>query len=564
MKGKYTKLQNIAIEKFRGLENINIDFADRITLICGKNGTSKSTILGIVAQIFSFRKQYFENGTAIDLKEYNTLMQRKNFESLFSDHFRFSEKFDVPGSMKVKINLFDGLENKQKNDLQLGLNYSKDRSKSRPILRGNNDRNITHPLLYLSVDRLTPIVNRNYVENEETYLENEDNKSLALKIANQILLKENTDITSTGGTINSLAPHNNKYDFQSISVGEDNVGQIVRALLSFRKLKEEYENYSGGILLIDEVDAGLFPAAQIELFKILRKLSKELNLQVIMTSHSPILIEEILNEKDTKNYKINYLTDTYGPINILTNPTWAEIEADIHVKVIKAKDEIELPKINVYCEDIEARDFFKSLIIKRNLKKLLNISNASLGGEQLMTLADENLEEFTKRSIIVLDADKDPQNKKNFVKLPGDYPPDQLLFSYLINKKESDPFWNNRSGFTRPVFIRIARRYLSKIDLPDKATCIPFDLSEYLNTFKDSQKNSHGLVRDSFKSFYKSDEITRLLKAPVSQHPFRHWIVENEDAKDTFEDNFIKALKYVLINGHRVPKNLVNDFFKDL
>ena len=50
-----TRIKQLNIKHFRGLKNVEIDFGERITLICGKNGTSKSTILGIVAQIFSFR-----------------------------------------------------------------------------------------------------------------------------------------------------------------------------------------------------------------------------------------------------------------------------------------------------------------------------------------------------------------------------------------------------------------------------------------------------------------------------------------------------------------------------
>lgn len=53
-----TQLKKISIEKFRALNNVEVEFGDYITVICGKNGTSKSSILGIAAQIFSFEKDY--------------------------------------------------------------------------------------------------------------------------------------------------------------------------------------------------------------------------------------------------------------------------------------------------------------------------------------------------------------------------------------------------------------------------------------------------------------------------------------------------------------------------
>ena len=51
-----TQLNKIYISKFRALNSVDIEFGEYITVICGKNGTSKSSILGIAAQIFSFEK----------------------------------------------------------------------------------------------------------------------------------------------------------------------------------------------------------------------------------------------------------------------------------------------------------------------------------------------------------------------------------------------------------------------------------------------------------------------------------------------------------------------------
>ncbi|MCV4777503.1 AAA family ATPase, partial [Escherichia coli] len=72
-----------------------------------------------------------------------------------------------------------------------------------------------------------------------------------------------SSVTATKGTIDSMVVHGDNYDHQSVSVGEDNVGQLIQAIFSFKRLKETYSDYHGGILLIDEADAGLFPAAQL-------------------------------------------------------------------------------------------------------------------------------------------------------------------------------------------------------------------------------------------------------------------------------------------------------------
>ena len=86
MANQITKLNKLQVIKFRGLKDVNIDFGSKLTVICGKNGTSKSTILGIVAQIFSFSRDQSTNPVT-NLKNYKTLTNR-SFKSAFNEHFR--------------------------------------------------------------------------------------------------------------------------------------------------------------------------------------------------------------------------------------------------------------------------------------------------------------------------------------------------------------------------------------------------------------------------------------------------------------------------------------------
>ena len=98
-----TQIKKVTIEKFRALANVEVNFGDHITVVCGKNGTSKSSILGIAAQIFSFEKDYAKE-ESLSFRQITGGL----FKSQYSEHFRISEKFDTPGSMVVGIELFDG------------------------------------------------------------------------------------------------------------------------------------------------------------------------------------------------------------------------------------------------------------------------------------------------------------------------------------------------------------------------------------------------------------------------------------------------------------------------
>lgn len=549
-----TKIISMKIKKFRGLENIDIDFSDHITLLCGKNGTSKSTILGIVAQVFSFRTDYsVSNPVKNALLEYKSLLG-KSYESKFSEHFRFSEKFDKPGSMDVELDVFDGVEGVLKQSLNLKLYDSADRAKSRPVLRGNSDRNITHPVIYLSVNRLTPIAGRQYKLSEDSYLTIDNNRSEAMKLLNKILIQDKEYFDTTTGSIESLAPHNEDYDHESISVGEDNVGQIVRALMSFKMLSERYDKYKGGILLIDELDAGLFPAAQEELLAVLKKYCKTYNIQVIATTHSELMIKDIYNLREKNKHKTIYLTNTYGPIQVREDFSWEEIESDINVKTKTVAPKINLPLINIYFEDDEARLFFKSIVNGRKINRLINILNVNLGSESYMSLLRAKIPEFTD-NIIILDGDKKYKND-NILNLPSHLPPDQLIFSILNKLDGSHDLWKNPYGFTKPLFLR-KRHYVDFLNLDSKK-----DLSVTIEEYRNSKEYQGGRVREGFKNFYKDEEIQRLVTGKVNYNPFRIWKKENRELVDRFTNELINAMKAIYLSKYKVSNKEVDRYFE--
>lgn len=312
-----TRIKKLNIEKFRSLNNVEINFGDQITVICGKNGTSKSSILGIAAQIFSFSKDYVKD-EEIKFRQ----IAGAAFKSQYSDHFRISEKFDQPGSMKVNVELHDGYTGQNATAV---LELMKRGKLPRPVVRNNStvnkeknsSRNFTHPVIFLSLKRLYPIADRDYKVIDFEYLNK--NKRQFIGLTNELLNRQSSLATGTEGTISSAVAHGENYDQESVSAGEDNAGQIILALMSFRKLKEEYSDYKGGLLLIDEADAGLFPTAQINLLKILERECKDLNLQVVMTSHSPTLIEYAYQQSKQyqKRYKTIYLSNTFGSVQVM-------------------------------------------------------------------------------------------------------------------------------------------------------------------------------------------------------------------------------------------------------
>lgn len=544
-----TQLKKLVIEKFRALNNVEVEIGDHITVVCGKNGTSKSSILGIAAQIFSFDKDYVKE-EALSFRQ----IAGGLFKSQYSEHFRISDTFDNPGSMKVSIELHDGYTNQS---ATAKLELMKRGKSPRPVVRNNStafgssntSRNFTHPVIFLSLKRLYPIADRDYKIINFDYLNQHKHEFIGL--TNELLNRSSSLATGTEGTISSAVAHGENYDQESVSAGEDNAGQIILALMSFRKLKEEYPDYKGGLLLIDEADAGLFPTAQVNLLKMLDRECKNLNLQVVMTSHSPVLIEYAFEQSQQfrRRYKTIYLSNTYGDVQVMQDWSWVKISADINTKTIDTASGASLPSINIYFEDKEAADFFAALMNRQPIKKFtVSMSEITLGCGNYLQLIQKKIPEFAEKSIICLDADQRSKIKgKNFktvVLLPGNLPPDQLVFEHLYNLPADHAFWKNGLQFTRDVFTNTAREVLNEFAITGNSV----DMKERLAVYSGTK-----IPREVFKRFYKSIEFQKLISSGAKPHnPWKHWIESNTVPTNEFLEGFRTAVHNVMKNGYAV------------
>lgn len=553
-----TQLKKLVIENFRALKNVEVEFGDHITVICGKNGTSKSSILGIAAQIFSFEKDYAKD-EVLSFRQ----ITGGSFKSQYSEHFRISEKFDVPGSMKVNIELHDGYTDQaaaakleiMKRPVVEGTTR---KTLPRPVVRnnstasGNKSRNFTHPVIFLSLKRLLPIADRKYKTSDFDYLNQHEREFIGL--TNELLNRGSSQATGTDGTISSAVAHDANYDHESVSAGEDNAGQIILALMSFRKLKAEYLEFKGGLLLIDEADAGLFPTAQVNLLKILDRECRNFNLQVVMTSHSPVLIEYAFEQSQQfrRRFKTVYLSNTYGDVQVKQDWSWSQINDDIRDasrSLVSTTPDTFLPKINVYFEDKEAADFFATLMSRQPIKKFTNpMSEITLGSSNYLQLIQKKIAEFSQNSVICLDADKALQvNGKGFktvVLLPGALPPDQLIFEHLYNLPANHEFWKNDLRFSRSVFTNAASELIREFAI----TAGTLDVKGRIGAYKGSKT-----PREVFKRFCKGADFQKLVSSGAKPYnPWKHWVESNPAASNDFLEKFKAAIHGVMKIGYTV------------
>jgi hypothetical protein len=436
------KVTKATIHKFRHLQNIELIFGERLTAIAGQNGTGKSSILGLIGHVFKFPLDY-------------RTLNEKQFATQYSEIFRFSYPlYDKPKDHDYTIEL----DTNESIDV---LSYDrKERGKERSLrLRVGKsikeEGKIVFPVIYLGLRRLFPLAQESSVRHEDKVLNSEQmlkyqNLHNEILLLNEQITPEYVDVFSKS----FYASKTRKYDCFGNSAGQDNIGQILTAILSFGKLKELMrDSYPGGMVLIDEIDATLYPAAQIKLVEKLFRLSQDLDLQVIFTTHSTDVVETMMDPKYHEYSKVIYLYDAGGVKNVQDQITIDEIINDLKVQLPTRKKP---ERITVFCEDNEARLWISNLLgIK--LRQYISFIQDSFGANQLVDIANKRILVFN-RSIFVLDGDQNKALKKNkcprIILLPGPNRPENIFYEFLRSLPRDDRFWGPVGGYTQQLCFR--------------------------------------------------------------------------------------------------------------
>ena len=369
-----------------------------------------------------------------------------NFKSKYSEIFRFCKENDYDKEYEVSL-LYKETENGKEKEKIMKTRYVPKTQKGPERYRVDFDGRsvaINFPIIYLGLKRLIPLATEKKVTIKDLSLTTSEKKQFS-KFAKEILiLLDNTinteQIKSTNKDV--LAMKTNNYSHLGNSAGQDNIGQIISAMLSFQRLKEEQNNvYKGGLLLIDEIDSTLYAGSQIHLVKKLFAWARDKNIQVIFTTHS-LEILEFLSEKTNGDVKINFLELKDGLIKNKLNPSIKFLKNKIKAQI---GDKNKIKKIEVICEDDVTEYWCKNLLNGTEFKQYLNIKKGPFGDGDLKKMANSNHPIF-KSMFFVLDGDKkdDYKNKmrpKRTIFLPTNYPPEVVFHKFLENLSDNNSFW---------------------------------------------------------------------------------------------------------------------------
>jgi AAA15 family ATPase/GTPase len=439
------KIEKIKINKFRIFKDKEIKIGKWVTAIAGGNGTGKSNILGMLANSVEYK---------VSRKRKSTIWDRHLFRADFGELFKGHKVFDKSGSNLFEI-FFDD------NETRLGRitwqNTNKGlRFRVIPYVKGNvSSKKKEIAVIHLGLSRLFPLGEADSwdIGNIKVSQDNEENYKWFIEKAQRILQMRRTPIKD----IESLDLHGNvpdkktvglntdEYNALSNSSGQDNVGQILSALICFRNLKKQLgDDYPGGLLLIDEFDATLHPVAQQRLLETIIEECRKGYVQVCFTTHSLYLLEimcdKVLhNQQDTvNNIELSYLTNGGEDFEVYSNPNFEFIKNDLKQEMVAFLD---ARKITVYTEDDEARWLLNKLLSRFNYLERVNIlKSLTIGCNELRSLCKADPLYFNG-ILCVLDGDaykESVSNPENMIFLPQKGKnPEKTFLDYMCDDQEN-------------------------------------------------------------------------------------------------------------------------------
>ncbi|KRL40748.1 AAA family ATPase [Liquorilactobacillus nagelii] len=474
------RIYGIDIQYFRKFKNQRINLGKNVTVIFGRNGTLKSTVMGLIAQPFRTKKED---------------IFKKKMQTKFSDVFKLSTKTDKNTySYDIRMTINNNLHLKEPIPLYPEKKPGTDeisRFRLVPSGRAQGDGYFNLPSVFTKLDRLYPLVNTMLANTTQEDIYTKQEIKFIGDFYKSVLLRpdfssiDSFDATSKSFIKHTLGPSNSYYDINTISSGEDNMSSFVNTMISFQRIARK--DQLTGIWSIDEIESSLHPVAQVNLFDYLINWSNKYNVQIVFNTHSLYLIQHAISQKKfiEKGYlKINEITSEYmkdDELGVIENPNYSEAYSELTLSPHTKDDISTQTNVNIFCEDKVAKKFLSALLhnrkIMRHVKWQFDVNPEERTGTSYVLLHKLciNYPSILEKvnGIVIADADAadaDKKIKSSFIRhytIPSikGYPLEKELVYWILSlsgddtffkdiRKSKNVFKNDFNSFNLPIDIK--------------------------------------------------------------------------------------------------------------
>lgn len=419
------RLEWIQVDGLRGWKNEKFALNYPIMAVVGENGSGKSTLLQCIAAVYSSRPP----------KKQGRKRQAKK-PTFASDFFPDTAWEEVKGAT-VRYSVRQGNNPPQEGSLR----------KPGTRWRGNTDRP-ERQVVYVDLSRIQPILSRvgysrlakpQWEEETAIPFEKHSFTRFAQIMGREYQIAKMSYVNADKyRPVPVLGHSGNEY-----SGFHQGAGEIILAELLQVEIPKE------SIVLIDEIESSLHPRLQRRLIRDLAELARTLELQIIVTTHSPFVLDELPSEARAQIIQtVTGRTIVYG-----VTPEFA----------MSKMDDVQQHECDLYVEDEHAERMLIELIVAHssNPESVLRCRTIKYGaasvGQALGIMAVQS--RFPRPSFVFLDGDQGIA--PGCINLPGEEAPERVVFEAL------------RAGNWLKVAERIKREFSEVADACTQAMLLP-------------------------------------------------------------------------------------------
>jgi len=330
------KIEKLEIRNFRTLENVTISFDGYFASISGKNNAGKTSVIKSIRSLFKGQERefsFFDDDDSISYTTAKTQWAEDDVAIEFNYCLSASKEAD-PGlySFVKKIAEIDNLEEnfslvvkvrikeKEEREICVFVNGNElekfetgeifQRLSSSNIVFLHNSTGGGNKIFHPSGARSFHEMMLSKDEKEELKREQERIKKKVKKFASEhrgelsgllgkLEEKYEVELTVFDGLLRNSIPLGINLKDKGLEVplddwgaGTQNRTQIMMSILSASRVKQQSndENRVTPIIIIEEPESFLHPSAQAEFGRVIRGLARELEIQIIITTHSPYML----------------------------------------------------------------------------------------------------------------------------------------------------------------------------------------------------------------------------------------------------------------------------------
>lgn len=377
------RLEWLEVRGLRGWDGQRVDFSFPMVAIVGENGSGKSSLLQSAACVYRSSNPK------------HTRFASEFFPSTFWDDVR---------DASVKYGYMQGADHR-------------DNSIRKPTTRwlGNRNRPI-RDVEYIDLSRIQPVSARvGYAKIAKT----RHTEASATTFSEQQVQRLSSVL---GRTYNSarmaLSSIDNAREVPILSKSErgysgfhQGSGETTVAEL----LKADLPKY--GLVLIDEIESSLHPRAQRRLVRDLADRCREREVQIIFTTHSPYVLEELPLE--ARKY-------------ILETGTTKQVVSGVSPQFAMTKmDDETYPECDLYVEDNAAKTMLSELLAYHGKEVFQRCQIIPAGASSVVQALGQMVasDRFLRPTLVLLDGDSEPA--VGCLQLLGGDAPEQVIFKFL-------------------------------------------------------------------------------------------------------------------------------------